>query len=76
MTRGLSGLLQATSAWGSREKELSWLPDSPASRLYAARDMMTVRGDTRAGLGSRTHCVDWLGRCAEEDDGEEEEELE
>lgn len=75
---GLSGLLQAMSAWGSREKELSWVPDSPDSRLYAARDMMTVRGDTRAGLVSRPHCVDWLGFWVEEEDGqgEEEEELE
>lgn len=40
--------------------------------------MMTVRGDTRAGLGSRPHCVDWLGLWVDEDDGEgaEEEELE
>lgn len=75
---GLSGLLQATSAWGSREKELSCVPDSPDNRLYAARDMMTVRGDTREVLGSRPHCVDWLGLWLEEEDGEggEEEELE
>lgn len=40
--------------------------------------MMTVRGDTRVGLVSRPHCVDWLGFWVEEEDGEgeEEEELE
>lgn len=40
--------------------------------------MMTVRGDTRGALGSRPHCVDWLGLWLEEEDGEggEEEELE
>lgn len=40
--------------------------------------MITVRGDTRVGLGSRPHCVDWLGLWAEEEDGEgeDEEELE
>lgn len=39
---------------------------------------MTVRGDTRTGLDSRPHCVDWLGLWVEEEDGEgeEEEELE
>lgn len=39
---------------------------------------MTVRGDTRELLGSRPHCVDWLGLWLEEEDGEggEEEELE
>lgn len=75
---GLSGLLQDTSAWGRSEKELSWLPDSPDSRLYAARDRMTVRGDTLEHLDARPHCVDWLGLCVEEEEveGEEEEELE
>lgn len=37
---------------------------------------MTVRGDTRVGLGSRPDCVDWLGLWVEEDDGEGEEEEE
>lgn len=38
--------------------------------------MMTVRGDTRAGLESRSHCVDWLGLWVEEEDGDGEEEAE
>lgn len=75
---GLSGLLQATSAWASSENELSWLPDSPASRLYAARDKMTVRGDTLEDLDARAHCVDWLGLWVEEEEveGEDDEEPE
>lgn len=44
--------------------------------MYAARERMTVRGKTRAGLGSRPNCVDWLGLWVEEEDGEGEEDEE
>lgn len=49
---------------------------SPDKTLWATRDKITVRGDAEV-VTSRLDCVDWLGLCVGEEDGEgEEEELE
>lgn len=48
---------------------------SPDKTLWATRDKITVRGDAEV-VTSRLDCVDWLGLCVGEEDGEGEEEEE